>query len=159
MTLQISTLFDRIPSIFPSPLHPARFPYLKWIPPLLFPLNIQSLLNLLLMPPIQILQQNLSIPLFSLVPTHIVAPATYCGCQATGDVGFVADGYDGVKVCADCEDDCTSTGEAVYVLEMVGRLEGVIWAYRRRLWRSLLNQWCWIALFFSACFDIVSTTN
>jgi hypothetical protein len=81
---------------------------------LFLPVNIQSPPNLILMPTIQILQQNLSVPLFPLVPTHVIAPAAYCGCQTPGDVGLVADGGDGVKVSADREDDCAGFGEAGY---------------------------------------------
>jgi hypothetical protein len=58
--------------------------------------------------PIQILQQNLTIPLLPLIPTHIIAPASDRARQAAGHVRFLADLGDRVEVRADGEDDAAA---------------------------------------------------
>jgi hypothetical protein len=79
---------------------------------LLFRTHIQSVLHLLVMHLIQILQQHISVPLFPLVPTHIIAPATYCTGQATRYVWFFANVGDWMEVCSDSEDYAARTRES-----------------------------------------------
>jgi hypothetical protein len=66
--------------------------------------------------PIQILQQHLPIPIFPLVPTHIIAPAADRASQPPRHIWLLANLRDGQEIRADGEDDATGAGEPVSAL-------------------------------------------
>jgi hypothetical protein len=82
---------------------------LIWILPRLFQrLHIQAFSKLLLMLPIEVLEQHLLVLLLPLVLTDIIAPAAHGTGQAAWNTHLLADLGDGAEVGADGEDDAAT---------------------------------------------------
>lgn len=87
-------------------------------PNLLLLLNLQPSLNLLPMFPVQILQQNLLIPLLPLIPTNIITPTPHRTRQPARYIRLLADLRDRMEVRADSEDYTAAAREATKRLSL-----------------------------------------
>lgn len=88
---------------------------------LLLPTQIQPLSNLLLMHLIQILQQHITIPLPTLILTHIIAPTTQSAGETTRYIRFFADIGNGMEVGSYGENDPARTRQASVKSQWFGR--------------------------------------